>query len=813
LSAVALEPIYFPDYYLQSDFLTTTPGVAGDAAEGFFNPAVYGMLKSPEMAAFWNDREQTPGQMSNFALMVGGRGLCFGLQSWTYEELVETEIEKRDFNDYKIGFGFGDDKFTMGLGYGWSAGDLSSLYPRDNVVSLGLLSRPCKHASIGLSGHLPTGQENFLGILDLGVRPLGTPTLTLFGEGVVLDHIEHTDFDLAGGISAQPIPGLALQGKYFNGGAFNIGMAFSFYDLKAIFLPHFDKENKSTYNTYGAVWRMRPYKDSFAPEVRKNNYYLEIKLNAGLKYQRYRLFDTKGYTLTEMLKTLDEVKNNPAAAGIAINLTEDFYGSWHNVWEVRSKLQEVREAGKKVVVYFERGGMGAYYLASVADKIMIDPNTLVSMQGFNMGRSFIRNMLDKLGIGVDEWRYFTYKSAYETLSRTSMSPADKEQRKAMIEDFYKTYRADICASRKITEAEFDHIVDEVSIMDADSMLFYHLADTTGRWDQMKDYIKSLEGKDKKMIDTKTFAKTQPLCDHWSEPPKIAIIYGLGECSMNSGITARSLGPLIKRVREDKSIKAVVFRADSPGGDILPSEIVTQELRKTAKEKPVIVSQGQVAGSGGYYISMYGNKIVASPWTITGSIGVIGGWIYNNGFNEKIGLSYDHTQVGKHADLGSGAAVPFIGVGIPERNLTTEEREYVGRMILKWYDEFTKKVAEGRNLPLEKVQEIAQGRVWSGLKGKEIGLVDEIGGLEKAVQMAKEAAGIKPGEIVKIVQMPDLGWINPEIFQPKLFGMKAPVFQADFDHPDVKYYRAIAESKGGPLLMTPPEYYIDMLEAK
>ena len=117
------------------------------------------------------------------------------------------------------------------------------------------------------------------------------------------------------------------------------------------------------------------------------------------------------------------------------------------------------------------------------------------------------------------------------------------------------------------------------------------------------------------------------------------------------------------------------------------------------------------------------------------------------------------------------------------------------------------------LPLEKVQEIAQGRVWSGLKGKEIGLVDEIGGLEKAVQMAKEAAGIKPGEIVKIVQMPDLGWINPEIFQPKLFGMKAPVFQADFDNPDVKYYRAIAESKGGPLLMTPPEYYIDMLEAK
>ena len=281
--------------------------------------------------------------------------------------------------------------------------------------------------------------------------------------------------------------------------------------------------------------------------------------------------------------------------------------------------------------------------------------------------------------------------------------------------------------------------------------------------------------------------------------------------MNSGITARKLKGVIESARNDESIKAIVFRVDSPGGDILASDIVAEELKKAAEDKPVIVSQGWVAGSGGYWISMYGDKIVASPWTITGSIGVIGLWIYNDGLGDKIGMSYDNVQVGEHADLGYGFRLPLIGVMIPERQLDTEERAYIEQMIRNWYQDFVSKVAEGRNMSEEAVHEIAQGRVWTGVTGKEIGLVDELGGLEKAIEMAREAAGIKPGAEVEIVELPEKGLLSPRLFQAKIFGTQEYPLgipaDIDMDDPCFMYMRMFLQHNGQPLLMMPPEYYL------
>jgi protease-4 len=262
----------------------------------------------------------------------------------------------------------------------------------------------------------------------------------------------------------------------------------------------------------------------------------------------------------------------------------------------------------------------------------------------------------------------------------------------------------------------------------------------------------------------------PHDDYWGEKPKIAVIYGLGVCAMDEGIKARSLEKVFDKVAGRKDIKAVVFRVDSPGGSALASDIVAEAMKRCKEKKPLIVSQGYVAGSGGYWISMDADTIVASPTTITGSIGVIGGWFYNTGLKQKLGMSTDLVKVGDHADLGYGISLPLIGQ-LPDRNVTGDERAKFEDNMKHYYDVFVDKVAAGRHMDADDVREIAQGRVWSGSDGLANGLVDVLGGMETAIMIAKVKAGIAPDEDVDIVQLPEPGLFNPGMFTPKLFGVK------------------------------------------
>jgi protease-4 len=252
----------------------------------------------------------------------------------------------------------------------------------------------------------------------------------------------------------------------------------------------------------------------------------------------------------------------------------------------------------------------------------------------------------------------------------------------------------------------------------------------------------------------------------------------------------------------------VLRADSPGGEVLPSDLVARELRETAKRKPVIVSQGGVAASGGYWISMYGDSIVAAPVTITGSIGVIAGWIWNKEFGDKIGFTYDGVKHGEHADLGLGIRLPVVGVMVPERPPTPEERDRAERLIRDTYEDFVSKVAAGRELDPKRVHEIAQGRVWSGRRGKDLGLVDELGGLWRSLQMAKDAAGIRSKRPVKITESPWLGTIDLSGLRPRFWGANEPAPMAvspsyPLSEAEANLLRHMIEAKGGPVLMTEP----------
>ncbi len=289
--------------------------------------------------------------------------------------------------------------------------------------------------------------------------------------------------------------------------------------------------------------------------------------------------------------------------------------------------------------------------------------------------------------------------------------------------------------------------------------------------------------------------------------------------MDKGIRARRLERIFNRLTSDRRVKAVVFRVDSPGGDGTASDLVAEALKKCAEKKPVIVSQGDVAASGGYWISMYGTEILALPTTITGSIGVIGGWIWNDGIGDKLGLTSDFVKVGEHADIGFGIRLPFLGIGIPDRNLSHKEKEKIAVLFESFYSDFIDRVAAGRNMEPAAVREIAAGRVWTGRAGLANGLIDRIGGLELAFRVAGERAGLDPEETVDVIEYPpapfiDLGklfggaslWpFSSSLFERRAQEEPAAGQAEDFirDY-DWIYLKAVAGGLGRPLYMIPPE---------
>jgi protease-4 len=300
---------------------------------------------------------------------------------------------------------------------------------------------------------------------------------------------------------------------------------------------------------------------------------------------------------------------------------------------------------------------------------------------------------------------------------------------------------------------------------------------------------------------------------WGPIPTIALVYLIGDCAMDEGIRARASSRAMREFRERSSVKAMVLRVDSPGGDPLASDVVAGETRRArVAKKPVLVSQGRVAGSGGYWISMDADQISATPFTLTGSIGVIGGWVWNDGLGKKLGLTSDHVQIGKSADLLGGLRIPLFGVTLPERNLDEGERRLSDRAIAGLYDEFTKGVAAGRGLDLVEVRRIAEGRVYDGRAAATVKLVDRIATLDQTIDDAKRRAGIAPGTRTRIVEYPRRPFLRLPAFlsRPQISSdgpLAAAVAGRDGADGVPPTYEAreiqwILDRPGQPLLITP-----------
>jgi protease IV len=405
--------------------------------------------------------------------------------------------------------------------------------------------------------------------------------------------------------------------------------------------------------------------------------------------------------------------------------------------EVRSALERFRSTGKKIIAYNIDMDKRDYYLSSVADRIFINPMGSVDINGFRSETMFFKNAFDKYGIGVEVVRVGKYKSFGETWSLAKFSPAARQETQQLLNTLWGDFKNSVGNSRQLTPASIQQIADERGVLTASQSIKNKLVDRTAYADEVVKELKKMSGADEedrtsyRKIDLADYAEIADKTPKTSSR-KIAVLYAQGSIVNGEGgsgqIGGDSLARQLHELRLDKDIKAVVLRVNSPGGSALASDIIQREVRLLQKEKPVVVSMGDVAASGGYWISTYSNKIFAESNTITGSIGVIGINFNYQKLANKNGITWDVVKTSKLADSSTIA-----------RPRTPQELAISQQMVNDIYDDFLNKVSESRKLPKQKVAEIAQGRVWSGTDAKKIGLVDDIGGLNDAIAYAAKTA--------------------------------------------------------------------------
>ncbi len=405
--------------------------------------------------------------------------------------------------------------------------------------------------------------------------------------------------------------------------------------------------------------------------------------------------------------------------------------------EVRNALERFRATGKKIIAYNVDMDKRDYYLSSVADRILINPMGSVDINGFRSETMFFKNAFNKYGVGVEVVRVGKYKSFGETWSLDKFSPAARQETQQLLDNLWGDFKSVIGKSRKIAPEAIQKIADDRGILTAAQSIKTSLIDRAVYPDEVLVELKKISAEDAKdktsfrQIGIDDYAEIANKAQKTSSR-KIAVLYAQGNIVNGEGapgqIGGDSFARQLRELRADKNTKAVVLRVNSPGGSALASDIIQREVRLLQKEKPVVISMGDVAASGGYWISTYSNRIFAEPNTITGSIGVIGiNFNYQKLANNN-GITWDVVKTSKLADSTTVA-----------RPRTPQELAISQQIVDDIYDDFLNKVSESRKLPKQKVAEIAQGRVWSGTDAKKIGLVDELGGLNEAISYAAQTA--------------------------------------------------------------------------
>ncbi len=497
------------------------------------------------------------------------------------------------------------------------------------------------------------------------------------------------------------------------------------------------------------------------PPTVKAHSYLELKLSGEIQERHMPsfpmdLFTQKPLSMYDIWMNIRKAKVDKRIKCIVLRL--GYLGcDWGKIEEIRAAILDFRKSGKKAYAYIDEAPDfdKEYYLATACDQIILYPLGWLGINGIGGHVPFFKNTLDKLGIEAEFEHVEEYKTAYNMFTEDKFTPAHKRMMESIYGDLFSHYVKGVAEARGKSEEEIRELIDQ-GFYHGESALKAGLVDDLLFEDELEELLKE-DGKRLYRITHQRYLKIKPSSLRLNRGKKIALIYGMGIIHSGESLPQTMGGTTVSRwlrmARKDKSIAAVVFRVDSPGGSAVASDVIWREVFLTKKEKPVVISMSDVAGSGGYWVSTAAHKIIAQPQTITGSIGVISGKFNMSKLYKKLGITSEKLTYGKKSDIYSTF-----------RSFTPEERRQIKDEILWIYDQFLTKVAEGRNMTKEDVDKIGKGRVWTGTQAKEQGLVDEIGGLSHALELAKELAGIPSEKSVKLVV-----WPKKVSFLSTLFG--------------------------------------------
>lgn len=459
-------------------------------------------------------------------------------------------------------------------------------------------------------------------------------------------------------------------------------------------------------------------------------------------------------TLRTVLDTINKAAADKRIVAIYLDGNTESEGriaGFATLKEVRKALERFKATGKKIIAYNVDWDEPSYYLSSVANTIVVNPMGVLEMNGLRSETLFLSGALEKYGIGIQVLRVGKYKSAVEPFLLKEFSSENRQQTQRLLNDIWGDFRATVGNSRKLTPQQIQAIADNKGLLMANEAKNSRLVDKVAYFDEVVTDLKKLTGNDNdeeksfRKISLNTYARVpdREVGKERSSSNKIAIVYAEGEIVNGQGslrqVGGDRIASQLRQLRQNKDVKAVILRVNSPGGSASASEIIQREVKLTRQVKPVVVSMGNYAASGGYWISTYANRIFAEPNTVTGSIGVFGILPNLQKLANNNGVTWDVVKTGRFADSQTVS-----------RPKTPEELAIYQNAVNKIYYQFVGKVADSRKLPASKVQEIAQGRVWSGLAAKQIGLVDNIGGINEAVQYAAKEA--KLGDDWEIQQL-------------------------------------------------------------
>ncbi|MEN8251101.1 MAG: signal peptide peptidase SppA, partial [Bacteroidota bacterium] len=476
--------------------------------------------------------------------------------------------------------------------------------------------------------------------------------------------------------------------------------------------------------------------------------------------------------VVNLRKALNQAASDDKIKGVVL-YAPSLMGGFALGQEARKALEDFKSSGKFIWAYSEILTEGGYYISSIADKIYLNPEGIIEWNGLSAEVTFFKGTFDKLDIKPQIFRVGEYKSAVEPFMTDKMSDASREQMRSLINSVYGSIVNEIAASSDLTPEQLMELSDNMTVQLPQDAVDHGLVTELMYKDEFNELVaKEIGLEEANDINWATYSQyNSSFSGYKKSKNKIAVIIAEGEIMMGNKqqglITPAQFVKELKRAREDKNVKAVVFRVNSPGGDPLASDLIWREVVKTSKVKPIIASMSNYAASGGYYISMAADSIVAEPTTITGSIGIYG-IVFNIGdfMANKLGITTDRESTGN-----------FSNIFTTSRALTDAEKTIIQNMVNSGYESFTTKAAEGRNMQLEDLLKVASGRVWTGIQAKEIGLVDEIGGLEDAINIAAAKAGIEDDYKVRYYPMQKTaleelmdklsGTTNAKILQNKL----------------------------------------------